>query len=374
VTPSPGRYLQRLLDVLPVRSTPAGWRWNRALVNRALSRLDRLVLAGRAPGDELHANAKPDAFQIGINNTCNLRCRMCRQGELKRKGYDGVMSVATFRDVVDQLEGVRRLSLLGIGEPLLHPALPELIAHAVERGRELGWIVSTTTNGQLLSGRRAEQLARSGIHEVRVSVDAVDAPTYESIRRGGQLDRLVENVRQFRRQFGGTMALNSIVCTENFHGLERVIPFAHDLGFQAVQLLDVLPWTGSDLGVAEKTTTRIPAAERRRFLTAARESARRHGIDLTVDVERQVDVCHAPWGQGQGYVSFNGQLTPCCAWNDLEVGDVTGGRFQAVYNGARMRELRRMMLEGPGGTAPRFCVERCILRPRARVSDLGASA
>ena len=62
---------------------------------------------------------------------------------------------------------VEHLHLQGLGEPLMHPRIFDMIEHTVERGIE----VSTNTNLTLLTKSRAERCVRSGIAEIHVSID-----------------------------------------------------------------------------------------------------------------------------------------------------------------------------------------------------------
>jgi pyrroloquinoline quinone biosynthesis protein E len=67
--------------------------------------------------------------------------------------------------------GVIHFSLLG-GEPLLRDDLEEIVQHASRKGRA----VTVTTNGLLLTERRLENLARSGLFSLVISLDRLSGP------------------------------------------------------------------------------------------------------------------------------------------------------------------------------------------------------
>ena len=80
---------------------------------------------------------------IEITNICNLSCAFCPG--TRRDG--AFMAPADFARVLRRLKGVtEHIYLHVMGEPLLHPELPALLALAAE-GR---FNVYVTTNGTLL--------------------------------------------------------------------------------------------------------------------------------------------------------------------------------------------------------------------------------
>ena len=80
---------------------------------------------------------------VEITNRCNLACSFCP----KTKREPRTMSAQEFGLVLSRLEGyVQYVYLHVMGEPLLHPELPALLAIA----GELDFLVNITTNGTLL--------------------------------------------------------------------------------------------------------------------------------------------------------------------------------------------------------------------------------
>ena len=84
---------------------------------------------------------------IEITNRCNLSCDFCPGTRRPPR----TMTPAEFRALAQKLRGeTGYLYLHVLGEPLLHPQLPELLAIA----GELGFRVCLVTNGTLLSRQR----------------------------------------------------------------------------------------------------------------------------------------------------------------------------------------------------------------------------
>ncbi len=98
---------------------------------------------------------------LEITNICNLDCLFCpKTDRAKRK-----MTVAEFDALTDKMRGkVRFLYFHLMGEPFLHPDLPQFITMA----RDKGFIPVLTTNGTLLS--RAKGVIEAAPHKVQISL------------------------------------------------------------------------------------------------------------------------------------------------------------------------------------------------------------
>ena len=111
---------------------------------------------------------------IEITNICNLSCAFCPG--TRRDG--AFMAPADFARVLCRLKGVtEHIYLHVMGEPLLHPELPALLALAAE-GR---FNVYVTTNGTLLWERGASLLAAPAVRKVSVSLHSMEGNGVEAL-------------------------------------------------------------------------------------------------------------------------------------------------------------------------------------------------
>ena len=100
---------------------------------------------------------------LEITNVCNLRCDFC-PGTRRPPAF---MDRETFRLLARRLRPhTDYLYLHLMGEPLLHPDLPALLAIA----GDLGFRLCLTTNGTLLPRRSGALLAAGALHKVSVSL------------------------------------------------------------------------------------------------------------------------------------------------------------------------------------------------------------
>jgi len=104
---------------------------------------------------------------VEITNVCNMHCSFCHgHCRAPRK-----MTKEEFSRVLDQLAGKTQYIYYHLmGEPLLHPELPDFLAMAKNRG----FSSVLTTNGTLLQ-KRGEELLRAGLHKVSISLHSFEA-------------------------------------------------------------------------------------------------------------------------------------------------------------------------------------------------------
>ncbi len=63
--------------------------------------------------------------------------------------------------------------------------------------KDRGVYVLFNTNGTLLNAKKGRELVNTGLDELRVSLDAADAPTFLKVRGKDFFNRIVRNVRAF---------------------------------------------------------------------------------------------------------------------------------------------------------------------------------
>ncbi len=139
--------------------------------------------------------------QIHLEPTsgCNLKCVTCNNASSPLG--KGKMSLELAYQIIDEawdeLGPEGKLGLFIRGESVLHPQLPDMIRYA----RSIGFCkILLSTNLMLLDASRSRKLLEAGISELRLSVDAVDAETFEATRSGSDFDRIISNLAELQQQ------------------------------------------------------------------------------------------------------------------------------------------------------------------------------
>ena len=109
---------------------------------------------------------------VEITNVCNMSCSFCHG----HKRAPRFMEREEFSLILGKIKGLTKYIYYHLmGEPLLHPSLPEFIRMAGEEGYKS----IVTTNGTLLS-ERGEELIRAGLHKVNISLHSFEEENDEA--------------------------------------------------------------------------------------------------------------------------------------------------------------------------------------------------
>jgi sulfatase maturation enzyme AslB (radical SAM superfamily) len=159
-------YLRKpdLAEFLATRLPDAG-----ALLAAARNEAAFLIGAARLP--------RLAQLNVELTSRCNVACSYCDVNRGLRRGARDLDPAVVAR-LVESTPTLRTLLPFQWGEPLLYPALDEVLAHASRRGVRS----FLTTNGTLLDGERLARLSDAGLSRLTVSLDGGEAS--HATRRG----------------------------------------------------------------------------------------------------------------------------------------------------------------------------------------------
>lgn len=191
----------------------------------------------------------PGFCQFAINNACNAGCEFCSFNidDLPKSQWQ-FASLPEARRAIDVLarHDVRYLVITG-GEPLLHPHIFDILAHAAGRGM----VVLMVTNGSRLNAKRIKVLKESGLSSILISIDAASAETHEKNRK---LANVCERIREANQEFHrvGMQSTASVTMSRLIDDYARLPFFLKGLGFDSVTFSYPLTTLNSSfLGAAE---------------------------------------------------------------------------------------------------------------------------
>ena len=165
-------------------------------------------------------------LRVSITDRCNYKCVYCRTGEFGAQYPE--LDIAEYLRLIRVFVslGITKVRLTG-GEPLLRHGLVDMVKE-LSRMRTL-WgdplDLALTTNGHLLDSL-AVPLKSAGLNRVTVSMDAVDAPTFERITRiPGSFNTVLGGIRAARAAGLAPVKVNCVLL-RGFND-DQVEAFAH---------------------------------------------------------------------------------------------------------------------------------------------------
>lgn len=152
--------------------------------------INRMGLAKAYFKRQIQVKGMPVEYGIEITNRCNLKCIMCAREDMTRPIGD--MSMEVFQRLINQISDYAELVYLhGDGEPLLHKKFFEMVKYAKNKGLRVG----LSTNATTLNEKTASLLLNSGVDYLILAIDGATAETYETIRVGGNYEKVAKNIR-----------------------------------------------------------------------------------------------------------------------------------------------------------------------------------
>jgi MoaA/NifB/PqqE/SkfB family radical SAM enzyme len=167
--------------------------------------------------------------QLVITRNCNLSCTYCNEYTTGAPHLSADILLKRI-DMLDAL-GVLIYDILG-GEPLMHPALPQLVAYikAKQQGANLATIIS---NGFLLTSDIISDLNVAGLDLMQISVDSIH-PGAQSMK---SLKSLLPRLRLLAEQANFTVKVQTVLTKEtaaeyeDFRQLLAGFPFEFSFSF-----------------------------------------------------------------------------------------------------------------------------------------------
>ena len=273
----------------------------------------------------------PVSISAELTNNCNLQCPGCASGSGLMRRKRGFMDIELFKKVMKELDPfLYNVNLYFQGEPMLHPLFFSFVANCLKSN----CVVST--NGHFLSEESSEQIVRSGLKKLIVSLDGMDQETYSAYRVNGRVKSVLEgliNVTQAKKKHNSSLKIEIQLLVNRFN--ENQIPavrqFARSLqaslSLKSMQLID-----------KENIDSWLPLEGRfRRYKIMEGEYTIKNSLP---------DRCARLWFNP--VITWDGKVVPCCFDKDAEyiMGDLNQDTFSEIWNGPKYMIFRKRILMG----------------------------
>ncbi len=278
---------------------------------------------------------RPFTVSFEPTTACNLRCPECPSGQRAFTRATGMLHENLFKRVIDEIaDDLYYLIFYFQGEPYLNPNFLDLVAYAHEKKI----YTATSTNGHFLDDENAQRTIKSGLDRLIISIDGTTQETYESYRKGGQLEKVLEGARNIERWKEKLNArtphtiFQFLVVRPNEHQIDEVYELADKIGIDEVKLKTAQIYdykNGHPL---------IPKNEK--------YSRYRKKKDGTYEIKNSLSShCWKLWHAC--VITWDGKVVPCCFDKDAkyQLGDLQEQTFEELWNSKPYRKFRKSVLQ-----------------------------
>jgi len=276
----------------------------------------------------------PISISVEPTTSCNLSCPECPSGLKKFTRPTGKITRDDFAIVLEKMaKTLQYITFYFQGEPLLHSQFADFVRMA----KRYKIIVATSTNAHFLDVEVSNNLIDSGLDKLIISLDGVDAETYVKYRRGGDFNRVIENIklvveaRKKRNVKHPFLELQFLVLKHNEHQIEAIKKLGKELGVDKVEL---------------KTAQVYEFEEGNDFIPDIDKYARyEKAPDGKYRIKNKLpNYCFRMWSGC--VVTWDMKIVPCCFDKDADFrfGDIKVQEFSQVWQSKDYNAFRQQIL------------------------------
>ena len=289
----------------------------------------------------------PLHVQMDLTGACNHRCPFCfwKDGD-RNPGFEQtyIKNIAMIKTDValralDEFKeaGVKAITLVGGGEPLIHKDIDRILERILENGMEFGAITNLSRLPRLDLLHRATW--------IRVSADAADEASYKAMHNPVH-EKFADLLNNLSQIVGKTdVGVSFLLDLPNWHLAFDAAKLFKELGVNYIQYKPVYDET-------KGATIRPHLAEIQQLLAQAEELADAN-FDVINMVGRLEDIA-APKREFrkcqitdyQIQMGVDGHLYPCCILKyqkPYSFGDMHEHSFQEIWEGERRKAVKETL-------------------------------
>ena len=304
------------------------------------------IISGNAPGgvrtklaDALPLST-PFVVQIFPIYACNFTCEYCFHAVPKsERGFVSdwpIMQLDLYKKCIDELtqfdEQLKVLRFVGMGEPLLHKNIAEMIAYAAEK--KVAKRIELLTNGSLLTNPMSDALIAAGLSRLVISLQGINSEKYLTISKI-KLDfaELVANIAYFHRHKTDT------------HVYIKVVGYALDGPDREQEFYSIFGNICDSIAV-ENAVPIMPGVDYDKVLRCPEGDTTQFGLPVS-----NIHVCPQAFFTMQ--INPDGKVVPCYQISYPAImGDTNNQTLQEIWNGEGYASFRRAMLNGRSSANP----------------------
>lgn len=323
---------------------------------------------------------------------CNLSCKYCMRNFLDSdrvqylRNSDGPtknnISNEKYIELIDEAAelGVRRIGVVGIGEPMLNPGITDIL----ERVKLHDINGNLTTNGTLFSREQVKKIIQMNWDLIAISLDAPDAKTQEKLRPSLDSKRSFAEVLKTLKLFQDLkeklnkklpeIILVPVMSRENFMKVPEIIELANEYSVERVEFKPLVTH-----GIKELEEYKVDAELRKDLqpeIEKSKKLARKYSIETNIEkfkheefTENSGDIenamrkltdeeneilsipCYDPWLKIEVHPGEE-MINPCPVPFKEYSEDIYEKSLKEVWYGKKFTELRNKL---KNGEIPEFC-------------------
>ena len=251
--------------VLSTYRSPCSWLSIIVKINLmpAINPFNKLKIISHSDKIKQLLNGKiPSPVRVVLEptNLCNHNCVFCFYSNFRTDNKVSISPEKLFELAEDfKKMGVQSVSLVGGGEPMLHPAIYDLIRWFHDNNI----LISITTNGSSFRESEIDTIVRASTY-IRVSLNAASTEIHNLVNapKNDQFERIISNIEKLRRhrdKIGANMliGIKNAIFDKNIHELEDMVALGERLKVDYIMFAAVVGESPASRQILDDATEKI---------------------------------------------------------------------------------------------------------------------
>lgn len=276
----------------------------------------------------------PFSMSIEPTTACNLGCPECPSGLKQFTRATGKIDLELHKKMLsDVKKSVFYINYYFQGEPFLHPQFLGLI----EEAKKNKIYTATSTNAHFIDAQKAEEIVKSGLDRLIISIDGLSQKTYEAYRVHGKLSKVIEGSKHLveaKRKLNSNtphLIFQFLVVKANEHEAPNVFELGKSIGINEVRLK-----------TAQFYNYKFGNPLMPENIEYARYKKNKSGEYVLK--QKTGNKCWRMWSSS--VITWNGKIVPCCFDKDAQhqIGDISNTSFLTIWKSKKYSTFRQSIL------------------------------
>ncbi len=276
----------------------------------------------------------PFSLSIEPTTACNLGCPECPSGLKQFTRPTGKLKLDVHQDILNQVsKTVFYINYYFQGEPFLNPNFLDLIIEAKKRKI----YTATSTNAHFINKVKAEEIVKSGLDRLIISIDGMTQKTYENYRVNGSLEKVIEgtqfllDAKKKLKSKTPHLIFQFLAVKPNEHEIDEIIEFGHTMKVDEVRI----------------KTAQLYDYENGNSLMPDNEKYARYKLNKNGTYSLKYKTGNHCWRMWSSCVfTWDAGIVPCCFDKDAQhqLGNLKNKSFAEIWNSEKYNGFRSAVL------------------------------
>lgn len=278
--------------------------------------------------------AMPATASIEPTTSCNLQCPECPSGLRSFSRPIGMLSSYDYQNYINQLKkNLIFLNLYFQGEPFLNKNICEMIKYASDNRI----YTSTSSNAHFINKTIAEDIVKSGLDRIIISIDGANETSYSKYRIGGTLSKVLDgtnnlvNAKKELKSSNPYIIWQFIVFKHNENEIDKIKMLAKKYKIDRLKIK-----TAQIYNISENKNDLIPEN--------SKLSRYKKGNDYSIK-NKLMNHCWRMWSSC--VITWDGMVVACCYDKDAKYsfGNIQNKNFNKIWRSEGYQRFRNQIFK-----------------------------